>query len=192
MKTWDDWSDLEINCSVAIALGCDVVIEFAPSSTSVYCGYEGLESTQDERDYCNNSADMWPIILQNDISIINKKGFYYATTNCYETFEPHGLGVADGYFYSKAQNESGLLRAAAVNSGQFCATSITELRLSRRYSSYVFPLCSNFDPCNAMVPFSASLSAETLMFECCFPSRLAISRVLMVNCVAAISCFILD
>lgn len=66
------------------------------------------------KDYCNNPADMWPIILENDISLINDKGFYYATNNCYETFEPHGLGVADGYFYSKAEDKSKLLRAAAI------------------------------------------------------------------------------
>lgn len=72
--TWDNWSDFEINCKVAIALGCDVVIEFSQSSSSVYCGYEGLESTQDERDYCNNPDDMWPIIQKNRISIYPSEG----------------------------------------------------------------------------------------------------------------------
>lgn len=106
MKTWDDWSDFEINCSVAIALGCDVVIEFTPSSSSVYCGYEGLKSTQDERDYCNNPAYMWPIILENNI----------VATPCM------GASIGDATGYSEHQNpvisefndNSKALRAAAI------------------------------------------------------------------------------
>lgn len=77
-------------------------------STNAYCG-----NTLENFDI-NNPADMWPIILESGISLINDKGFCYATNNCYETFEPHGLGVTDGYFYSKAGDKSKLLRAAAI------------------------------------------------------------------------------
>jgi hypothetical protein len=67
MIDYEGMTDFQINCCIAITRGCDVVREISPSSSSVYCGYEGLESTQDERDYCNNPADMWPIIVVNKI-----------------------------------------------------------------------------------------------------------------------------
>lgn len=108
MKTWDDRSDFEINCGVAIALGCDVVIEFAHSSTSVYCGYEGLESTQDERDYCNKPADMWPIMLKNGIGIVAENGkLIGATTSSQQYYEPYGDII---YSYDHVNP----LRAAAI------------------------------------------------------------------------------
>lgn len=73
MIDYESKSDLEINKAVANAKGFSLIMELSPSSSSVYCGYDGLESTQDERDYCNNWADMGPIIVSNNISVINIK-----------------------------------------------------------------------------------------------------------------------
>jgi Protein of unknown function (DUF2591) len=108
VMNYEEMSDLEINKAVLIAIGLPIIgninelfVEINPEQWKVI-------------DYCNNPADMWPIILENGIILINDKGFYYATSNCYETFEPHGLGVTEGYFYSKAEDKSKLLRAAAI------------------------------------------------------------------------------
>ena len=103
MKTWDDWSDFEINCSMAIAQGCDVVVELSPSSSSVYCGYEGLESTQAERDYCNNPADIWPIIYNNEIQVTPSKSELSSAA----TFTNHG-------YVDKERYDKNPLRAAAI------------------------------------------------------------------------------
>lgn len=70
MKDYSKMSDFEINREVAINL----------------CGYQGhvehmehgvKESDRDsngmfyfERDYCNNPSDAWPIIFENEISLV--------------------------------------------------------------------------------------------------------------------------
>jgi len=68
MNKYDEMSDFEINKAVASAKNYSVIIDCG-NSASVYCGFKGLESTQDERDYCNNPADMWPIIVENHMSV---------------------------------------------------------------------------------------------------------------------------
>ena len=113
MKTWDDWSDFDISLAVAKFVAIDGLVESNGKSVHIP-EYHKRICLGWKTFWVSNPADMWPIILQNDISLINDKGFYYATSNCYETFEPHGLGVADGYFYSKAKDKSELLRAAAI------------------------------------------------------------------------------
>ena len=78
--TWDDWSDLEVNKAVYEALGLtpddlDILVEsmsnqlveampFMPKAYEGVCIYYG-------KDYCNNPADMWPVIIENNISLIN-------------------------------------------------------------------------------------------------------------------------
>lgn len=117
MKTWDDWTDEDLANQILVVIHGEVINFFTLSDCKTYvydCGVIGESFYRVDLIDINNPADMWPIILGNGISLINDKGFYYATSNCYETFEPHGLGVADGYFYSKAENKSKLLRAAAI------------------------------------------------------------------------------
>lgn len=74
MTDYSKLSDFEINRSVAIAIGfhpdeCDIAKR---GSTSV-----GVEWNEDTGyairafDYCNKPADAWPIIDENNITIIN-------------------------------------------------------------------------------------------------------------------------
>ena len=57
MKTWDDWSDFEINKAVGF-----IVKSIKRGKVNSY--YERWCP-----DYCNNPADMWPIIVNNKIGL---------------------------------------------------------------------------------------------------------------------------
>lgn len=72
MKTWDDWSDKEIDSSVAsIVFDCK-----GWSKTKSFYGLyielnEGKEiKVQSVPNYCNNWADIGPIIASNGISLV--------------------------------------------------------------------------------------------------------------------------
>lgn len=79
-------SDFEINRSVAIAIGfnpddCDIAKRGSPS-----VGVEWNEDTGYPTmvfDYCNNPADAWTIIVENNISLIlDNPSSPLATSNC--------------------------------------------------------------------------------------------------------------
>ena len=116
MKTWDDWSDFEVNKAIANALG--VSWHLKPNTydntnwvwSANYDNDKGVELPC----YCNNPADMWPICLDNGISLINDKGYCHATTDPYETYEPHGLSKSDGFHSYMVKDKSKLMRAAAI------------------------------------------------------------------------------
>lgn len=73
-KSWDDWSDLDVNIKVAECNG-----GYFGNCYPDLVGYENhvMAITDDcdgqsylqEKDYCNDPADMWPIILENNIVI---------------------------------------------------------------------------------------------------------------------------
>ena len=108
--TWDDWSDLEVNKAVYEALGLtpddlDILVESMPNQlveampfmSKAYedvCIYYG-------KDYCNNPADMWPIIVDNGISI-------HAQDDYFDTWEATGKQVNDSASHKNP------LRAAAI------------------------------------------------------------------------------
>lgn len=65
MKTWDDWSDGDINLSICERLNLSPFAR-VKDTCEVVCGIDG-ESVY--KDYCNNPADMWPIIVENGICL---------------------------------------------------------------------------------------------------------------------------
>lgn len=63
-------SDFEINSAVAKALGLSVSTSHSSIAPWVYCGHdEDGGYGWGERDYCNNPADAWPIIVGNRIAL---------------------------------------------------------------------------------------------------------------------------
>lgn len=81
MNTWDDWSDKEVNAAIVKLQGyrvCDQsnVSDNAWEHPSKVC-YGTFPSSSDNsfigwldsKDYCNNPADIWPIILNNRLMI---------------------------------------------------------------------------------------------------------------------------
>lgn len=78
MKTWNDLSDLEINKAIYEAIGLvpDDLDILAESITNQLIKAMPFMSNEDEcvciyygKDYCNNPADMWPIIGDRKISL---------------------------------------------------------------------------------------------------------------------------
>lgn len=104
MKTWDDWSDFEINKAVVCALGLKI-LSIWTVNPNVFITLGSSEASK-KVDYCNNPADMWPIILENNIVL----------TPCM------GANIGDATGYSEHQNpvisefndNSKALRAAAI------------------------------------------------------------------------------
>ena len=70
MKTWDDWSDFEINYRIAKRVITNgnvcIVKNFVTGRKFVYVGVEG---EQTEVDYCNSWSNMGPIIVNNKIGV---------------------------------------------------------------------------------------------------------------------------
>ena len=60
MKDYSKMSDFEINKAVATALGMDV--SGATEENNIMYGYVP--------DICNNPSDAWPIIFENEISLV--------------------------------------------------------------------------------------------------------------------------
>lgn len=66
MKNYEQMSDFEINKAVAEALGADIV-NYMDDSSGLCVEFEGRLPV--DVDYCNNLADAWPIIVENDIGV---------------------------------------------------------------------------------------------------------------------------
>ena len=109
MKTWDDWSDEDLSHAILIATHGEVINHFCLSDDETYvydCGVIGDSFYRVDLIDINNPADMWPIILENNIVI----------TPCM------GLNIGDATCYSEHQNpvisefndNSKALRAAAI------------------------------------------------------------------------------
>lgn len=69
MNKFESMSDFEINNAVAIALGSKK--SEVHCNASIIKGVENhVETDFGSRDYCNNPAHMWPIIVDNRIALI--------------------------------------------------------------------------------------------------------------------------
>lgn len=99
MKDYNEMSDFEINALVAEKLGVDAKIEDGRLFTSKKHAGENVISVTTFTDYCNNQADMWPLIVENNIWI-----------------QPDMVG--DGYWHSHVEDfwakDKNPLRAAAI------------------------------------------------------------------------------
>lgn len=114
MKTWDDWSDFEINIAVADALG--VFWHCAPHRNAEYkwlysenyhlCDTKVNHSVELPM-YCSSPADMWPIIADSRISIETAD-----IINGELTWEAFCLFVDD--WRSARHKNANPLRAAAI------------------------------------------------------------------------------
>lgn len=71
MKTWDDWSDLEIDAQVTMVVYNLHDWEYSDNMRQFYhCGACGNETNnQPVINYCNSWADMGPIIGDRKISL---------------------------------------------------------------------------------------------------------------------------
>ena len=99
MKDYNEMSDFEINKLVAGKLGADAKIEDGRLFTSKNHAGENAISVTTFTDYCNNPADMWPLIVENNIWI-----------------QPDMVG--DGYWHSHCEDfwakDKNPLRSAAI------------------------------------------------------------------------------
>lgn len=71
MKNYEEMSDFEINKAVALIVGVTFnddgePVRFVECDTGAYADFNEIEF-----DPCNNPADAWPIIDENNITIIN-------------------------------------------------------------------------------------------------------------------------
>ena len=72
MKTWDDWSDEDLSHAILIAIHGEVINHFCLSDDKTYvydCGVIGDSFYRVDLIDINNPADMWPIIIENAITI---------------------------------------------------------------------------------------------------------------------------
>lgn len=106
MKTWDDLSDLEISKNIGFIVGS------LPKGKT--------ESFYEKKcpDYCNNPADMWPIIVENGISLVKLKNGYQAVSSnwnymditSYDYINDYNIGGDEVHQYG----DKNPLRAAAI------------------------------------------------------------------------------
>ena len=84
MKTWDDWSDSAITSKVCQVCGLDFEVIDGVVLGSIKHGGDNVLSVTGVVDYCNNPADMWPIIVNNKIGLQPdpvKNGNWFAFDN---------------------------------------------------------------------------------------------------------------
>lgn len=88
MKNYEDMSDFEINKEVALIVGVTFnddgePVRFVECDTGSYADFNEIEF-----DPCNNPADAWPIISENNISIIlDNPTMPCATANARDLFD---------------------------------------------------------------------------------------------------------
>lgn len=68
MRTWNDWSDLEVNRKVAEVLGKKVVQHSMIFEGKIWV-IEGEDGIERLPDYCNDIVHAWPIVYENEITI---------------------------------------------------------------------------------------------------------------------------
>ena len=70
--TWDDWSDKDIGFALTTFIEDVNGWSLSKDESEFYqCGTDGMSYYSVKIIDINNHADMWPIILENDISLIN-------------------------------------------------------------------------------------------------------------------------
>lgn len=67
MNKYDEMSDFEINKAVVCALGLKI-LSIWTVEPNVFITLGSSEASK-KVDYCNNPADMWPIIVENKINL---------------------------------------------------------------------------------------------------------------------------
>lgn len=72
MTDYSKMSDYEINWRVAEEKGLSVDHNATVTLPQTYCGHDenGCKYEWSMRDYCNNPADAWPIIVENSIVLM--------------------------------------------------------------------------------------------------------------------------
>lgn len=94
-------SDFEINCEVLAVFNPDIKHMSLSGDNSCFydCGPTGDGWNQiDIPDYCNNPADAWPIITENNISIIlDNPTMPCATANARDLFDDEDPIVSVAY-----------------------------------------------------------------------------------------------
>ena len=84
MRTWKDWSDLEVNRKVAEVLGKKVV-----QHTMLFEGWDG--GIYKIPDYCNSCKDTGVLMVDNAIGTVAEDGkLIGATTSSQQYYEPFG------------------------------------------------------------------------------------------------------
>lgn len=104
MTDYSKVSDYEINWRVAEESGLSVDHNATVTLPQTYCGHDenGCKYDWGMRDYCNNPADAWPIIVKHGIGIIPFK-------NCLSESWDSGKGLINGTVKDKNP-----LRAAMI------------------------------------------------------------------------------
>lgn len=74
MKNYEEMSDFEINKAVALIVGATFnddgePVRFVECDTGAYADFNEIEF-----DPCNNPDDAWPIIVNNEIDVIQNNG----------------------------------------------------------------------------------------------------------------------
>ena len=65
--------------------------------------------------YCTNWNATMPLAVEHGVSpLVGNDNYNYATTNAYETYEPHGMNSSDGYFCVRINDKSETLRAIVI------------------------------------------------------------------------------
>lgn len=105
MKNYEEMSDFEINKAVALIVGVTfnedgAPVRFVECDTGAYADFNEIEF-----DPCNNPADAWPIIDENNITIINDhpsmrlavndvSGYYNGFSGIIASFDENGFRAA--------------------------------------------------------------------------------------------------
>lgn len=105
MKNYEEMSDFEINKAVALIAGMTfnddgAPVRFVECDTGAYGDFNEIEF-----DPCNNPADAWPIIDENNITIINDHpsvrsavndaaGYYNGFSGIIASFDENGFRAA--------------------------------------------------------------------------------------------------
>jgi len=80
MMDYETAKDWELNVAVAKALGYDAMpVQFHEAAVATVYIKNGIpRAGLNQKDFCNNPSDAWPIIVKNRISIIAHRGSFSA------------------------------------------------------------------------------------------------------------------
>lgn len=117
MKNYEDMSDFEINNAVALIAGVTFnddgePVRFVECDTGAYADFNEIEF-----DPCNNPSDAWPIIEENNITIINDhpsmrlavndaSGYYNGFSGIVASFDENGFRAAMIVFLKMNEDKS--------------------------------------------------------------------------------------
>ena len=109
MKDYSAMSDFEINKRVLEAKHGTKGLPYAHSADGRSVGYFDVSRNYQWYDYCNNPADAWPIIDENNISIISDHPELRIATSSVNSL----MNEIDSEYYFQSAHENGL-RAAMI------------------------------------------------------------------------------